>query len=87
MHLLLLASFLVFLLKFVYSIIWVPWNFENHFRKQGIRGPGYRPIFGNSAEIRRIFAEAQTKPIPFDHVHDILHRAVRLLFTKVVRLK
>jgi hypothetical protein len=67
------AIFLVFLLKFVYSIIWVPWRFEKHFRKQGIQGPGYRPIFGNSAEIRRIYAEAQTKPIPFDH--DILHRA------------
>ena len=79
MHLLLLlllvAILLVFLLKFVYLIIWVPWSFENHFRKQGIRGPGYRPIFGNSAEIRRIYAEAQTKPIQFDESHDILHRA------------
>ncbi|XP_059454376.1 cytochrome P450 734A1-like [Corylus avellana] len=77
MHLLLLFLFailLVFLLKFVYSIIWVPWRLENHFRKQGIRGPGYRPIFGNSAEIRRIYAEAQTKPIQFES-HDILHRA------------
>ncbi|GMY28456.1 cytochrome P450 734A1-like [Fagus crenata] len=75
MILLLLVAviFLVILLKFVYSFIWVPWKIENHFRKQGVRGPGYLSIFGNTAEIKRIFAEAQSKPIPFHH--DILHRA------------
>lgn len=75
MHLLLvvvLAIFLLSLLRFGYSIVWVPWKIQNHFRKQGIRGPGYRPIFGNSAEIRRIYAESQAKPMPFEH--DILQR-------------
>ncbi|PQQ13607.1 hypothetical protein Pyn_34289 [Prunus yedoensis var. nudiflora] len=37
------------------------------------KGPAYRPIFGNSAEIRRLFAEAQSKRGAFDH--DILQRA------------
>ncbi|GMI94233.1 hypothetical protein HRI_003092600 [Hibiscus trionum] len=60
-------------LKFVYSIIWVPWRIQNHFKRQGVSGPGYRPIFGNSAEIQRLFKEAKLKPAPVDH-HDTLHR-------------
>ncbi|KAG2666583.1 hypothetical protein I3843_15G068500 [Carya illinoinensis] len=75
----LLVIFLLFLLKFVYSFVWVPRRIENHFRKQGVRGPGYRLITGNSAEIRRIYADAQSKPmITFDH--DILHRAAPFYF-------
>ena len=69
---LLLVIFLVILWKFIYSFIWVPWRIENHFQKQGIRGPGYRLISGNTNEIKSIFAKALSKPIPFDH--DIIHR-------------
>ncbi|KAK8580916.1 hypothetical protein V6N12_071165 [Hibiscus sabdariffa] len=60
-------------LKFVYSIIWVPWRIQNHFKTQGVTGPAYRPLFGNSPEIQRLFKEAKLKPAPLDH-HDILHR-------------
>ncbi|KAM4121927.1 hypothetical protein ACB094_01G043500 [Castanea mollissima] len=67
--------FLVIVLKFVYSFIWVPWKIENHFRNQGIRGPGYRPIFGNTAEFKQLYAKAVSKPISFDH-HDVLHRVI-----------
>ncbi|KAL4649901.1 hypothetical protein ACB092_01G047700 [Castanea dentata] len=77
MQFLLLAIFIFlvsFFLKFLHSIIWVPWNIQAHFRKQGIRGPGYRLIFGNTAEIRRMYAEAQSKSISLDH--DITHRVV-----------
>ncbi|KAL6216124.1 hypothetical protein ACLB2K_009350 [Fragaria x ananassa] len=69
MHLLflLLSPLVIFLFKFAYSTLWVPWRTQTHFRKQGIRGPGYRPIVGNSAEIRRLYAEASSKRVPFDH--------------------
>ncbi|MBA0865879.1 hypothetical protein Goshw_016181 [Gossypium schwendimanii] len=60
-------------LKFIYSIIWIPRRIQNHFKRQGVTGPGYRPLFGNSAEIRRLFEEAKLKPASVDH-HDILHR-------------
>ncbi|TYH71881.1 hypothetical protein ES332_D05G215000v1 [Gossypium tomentosum] len=71
---LLFISFLcICVLKFVYSIIWIPWRIQNHFQKQGVRGPGYRPIFGNSAEIQRLYKEVKLKPAPVDH-HDVLHR-------------
>nr|XP_028962488.1 cytochrome P450 734A1-like [Malus domestica] len=78
MHFLLLLAvlflpLLFFLSKFVNSTIWVPLRTQHHFRQQGIRGPAYRPIFGNSAEIRRLFAEALSKRGPFDH--DNLHLA------------
>ncbi|XP_028085615.1 cytochrome P450 734A1-like [Camellia sinensis] len=71
--LLLLIS--VLLIKFIHSIIWVPLKFQRHFRRQGIGGPSYRPIFGNSAEIgRRMIAEAESRPITFNH--DIVQRAI-----------
>ncbi|KAK9947106.1 hypothetical protein M0R45_012541 [Rubus argutus] len=74
MRLLVLFLPLIFIFKFVYSAIWVPWRTRNHFLKQGIGGPAYRPISGNSAEIRRMFAEALSKRVPFNH--DVLGRAL-----------
>ncbi|KAK7401869.1 hypothetical protein VNO78_13700 [Psophocarpus tetragonolobus] len=66
---------ILYTLKFVYSNFWVPWRTERHFKKQGIGGPGYRPILGNSSEIRRLYAEAKSEPTPpFDH--DIMGRVL-----------
>ncbi|KAL5780455.1 hypothetical protein ACOSQ2_011192 [Xanthoceras sorbifolium] len=78
MHLLLLILFiilLVYLVKTVHSIVWVPFRIQRHFKKQGISGPGYRLITGNLAEIRRLFMEAQSKPMSPSN-HDILPRTV-----------
>ncbi|KAJ4833945.1 hypothetical protein Tsubulata_016654, partial [Turnera subulata] len=74
MHLLLLLVISLLLLKFLHKIIWVPWRIQAHFRKQGIRGPNFRPIFGNTAEFRRRLAEARSKSMPFNH--DIVFRVV-----------
>ncbi|XVE94746.1 hypothetical protein REPUB_Repub02eG0035600 [Reevesia pubescens] len=63
----------IFLLIAIYKIIWVPWRIQTQFRKQGIKGPSYRPIFGNSAEIRNLYSEARSKPMSIDQ-HDILDR-------------
>jgi len=63
---------LVFIARITYSIILLPWIISRHFHKQGIRGPSYRLIKGNSDEIRRMFAEVQSKPM--DLCHDIVHR-------------
>ncbi|XP_055834612.1 cytochrome P450 734A1 [Solanum dulcamara] len=65
-------SLFLILLKFIYSVIYIPWKFENHFRKQGIRGPGYRLIYGNTEEIKRQIGEAESISIPFNH--NVLHR-------------
>ncbi|KAL3571704.1 hypothetical protein D5086_025608 [Populus alba] len=53
-------------------MIWVPWRIHVHFRKQGISGPNYRPIFGNTEEYRNSFTEARKKTMPFNH--NIVHR-------------
>lgn len=53
-------------------VFWVPWKIQKHFRKQGVEGPGYRPIFGNAKEIMKMTSEAESKSIPFNQ--DILHR-------------
>ncbi len=75
MQFLLLAIFflIILFLKLLYSITWVPWRIQEHFRKQGIRGPAYRPIFGNTGEIRRMGAQAKSKSMAWLD-HDILHR-------------
>ena len=78
MHLLLLALFVsiaILVFKSVHSIIWVPWRIQQHFKTQGIGGPGYRPISGNVGELRRMYAEAQSKSMG-GLQHDILHRVL-----------
>ncbi|GLT58057.1 hypothetical protein SLA2020_309820 [Shorea laevis] len=82
MHYLHLAIIFLFicLLRFLYSVLWVPWRIQTHFRKQGIRGPGYRPIFGTIAQVRRLDAEARSKPIPLDH-HDVVRRVIPFFHT------
>lgn len=59
-------------LKSLHLVFWVPWKIQQHFKKQGIEGPGYRPIFGNSREIMEMTIQAESKSIPFNQ--DILHR-------------
>jgi len=74
MHLLfiVLVLLVVCIFKFIHSVIWVPWRIQVYFRKQGISGPNYRPIFGNTPEYRSLFSEVRSKPMPFNH--DIVHR-------------
>jgi len=62
----------VFVVRVAYSIIWVPWITAHHFRVQGITGPSYRPIKGNTDEIHRMYREVQSKPMAL--CHDILER-------------
>ncbi|KZV20195.1 hypothetical protein F511_01052 [Dorcoceras hygrometricum] len=72
----LLPLVFVFLSYFIRKLVIVPLNFQGHFRKQGVDGPPYRPIFGNSAEIRRrMIADAESRPIS-GISHDIAHRVM-----------
>lgn len=53
----------------------MPLKIQKHFREQGIRGPEYRPFFGNTAKIRRLMiADAESRPISISH--DIVHRVI-----------
>ncbi|CAI0383061.1 unnamed protein product [Linum tenue] len=68
------------LIKFVYSVLWLPFAIQRHFKTQGISGPAYRPIAGNSAEIRALFARAaqsksqSTPPAAGFHHRDVVAR-------------
>ncbi|XP_011036766.1 PREDICTED: cytochrome P450 734A1-like [Populus euphratica] len=77
--LILILLLLSCILKLTLSMIWVPLRIQAHFKKQGINGPKYRFIFGNSAEIRRLFAAAaESKSTCISH--DVLHRVAPLYY-------
>ncbi|CAL1355889.1 unnamed protein product [Linum trigynum] len=51
----------VILAKFAYSVLWLPYAIQRHFKAQGVAGPGYRPINGNNAETGRLSAQALSR--------------------------
>jgi len=70
------ALLVFYTVKFLYTNLWVPLRKERHFKRQGIGGPGYRPIVGNSSEIRRLYGEAKSEASPsFEH-DNVLRRVV-----------
>ncbi|KAL0369066.1 UNVERIFIED_CONTAM: cytochrome [Sesamum calycinum] len=72
----LFSALVFFSFYFLHTIIWVPLKIQKHFEKQGVRGPAYRPIFGNSAGVRRqLIAEAESRPIS-GITHDVVHRVI-----------
>ncbi|CAK7349271.1 unnamed protein product [Dovyalis caffra] len=77
--LILILLLLICTFKFTLSMIWVPLRIQIHFKKQGISGPKYSLIFGNSAGIRRLFAAAaESKSTSINH--DVLHRVAPLYY-------
>ncbi|PRQ40598.1 putative cytochrome P450, EF-Hand 1, calcium-binding protein [Rosa chinensis] len=71
----LVSSFLcVFLLpgliKIVYKLWWTPTRIQKRMASQGIRGPSYRLIYGNTKEISSMHKEAMSRPLGLSH--DIL---------------
>ncbi|KAG7943891.1 hypothetical protein I3843_15G069100 [Carya illinoinensis] len=63
--LLIVMTIFFLLLKLLHSDLWLPWRIQDHFRRQGVRGPPYRPVVGNTPEIRRMYAEPQLKAMTF----------------------
>ncbi|CAL1414524.1 unnamed protein product [Linum trigynum] len=71
------ASFLaaVFVLKIVVLLWWKPRRIEDHFSKQGIRGPPYRFFIGNVKELVEMMLKASSQPMP-TYSHNILPRVL-----------
>ena len=68
LKLLLISSLLsYFMLKVLVLLWWRPRKIEEHFSKQGIRGPPYRFLVGNAKELMRIMLKASSQPMPFSH--------------------
>lgn len=59
--------FLVLVLKVVVSLWWRPRRIEDHFSRQGIRGPPYRFFIGNVKELGGMMLKASSQPMPFSH--------------------
>ncbi|CAI9089441.1 OLC1v1024013C1 [Oldenlandia corymbosa var. corymbosa] len=66
---------LIFILvRFIYTTLWIPYKILRHFKRQGIKGPGYRPIYGNSLEFEQEFNWTYNNPMGEESSHDIVHR-------------
>lgn len=46
---------------------WRPRKIEEHFSKQGIRGPPYHFFIGNVKELVGMMLKASSHPMPFSH--------------------
>ncbi|KAK6945055.1 Cytochrome P450 [Dillenia turbinata] len=58
---------LVFVLKILVLLWWRPKKIEDHFSKQGIRGPPYRFFIGNVKELVSLMLKASSQPMPLSH--------------------
>lgn len=64
---------ILILLKFVYKVCWIPFRIEYVMRSQGIKGPSYKFLHGNTKEI--LDMQAQSRGRPMDHSsHEIFPR-------------
>ncbi|XP_059635055.1 cytochrome P450 734A1-like [Cornus florida] len=67
---------LVLLLKVGVLLWWRPRKIEDHFSRQGIRGPPYRFFIGNAKELVTLMLKASSQPMPFPFSHNILSRVL-----------
>ncbi|CAI9090830.1 OLC1v1025691C1 [Oldenlandia corymbosa var. corymbosa] len=66
---------IVFALKGLILLWWRPRKIEQHFSKQGIRGPPYRFLLGNAKELVSLTLKASSQPMSSSD-HNILPRAL-----------
>ncbi|KAJ0987931.1 hypothetical protein J5N97_006287 [Dioscorea zingiberensis] len=67
---------LVMAMKVVDLLWWRPRRLEEHFSKQGIKGPPYRFFLGNVKEMVGFMLEASSKPMMPQNSHNILPRVL-----------
>ncbi|CAI0463862.1 unnamed protein product [Linum tenue] len=76
---LIISTTLIYLLSLLHSVLWRPYRTQRHFQKQGISGPGYRPITGNSSEFRQKMAEARSRNLPTPSDNNGRHQVLQSL--------
>ncbi|TYH26936.1 hypothetical protein ES288_A02G028800v1 [Gossypium darwinii] len=75
--------FLVALIKFLYDYLWVPLRIQHMMNSQGIKGPPYRFIHGNSKEVARLEQEALSKRVAL--TDDIFPKVLPHFYTWINR--
>lgn len=73
---LLLLGCLLTALKVLDLLWWRPRRVEEHFARQGIKGPPYRFFLGNVREMVGLMLEASSKPMVPPYSHNILSRVL-----------
>lgn len=68
-------SAIVLVLNIVVLLWWRPRKIEDHFSRQGIRGPPYRFFIGNVKELVAMMLKASSQPMP-NFSHNILPRVL-----------
>ncbi|KAJ6829794.1 putative cytochrome P450 superfamily protein isoform X1 [Iris pallida] len=63
-------------MKVMEVLWWRPRRMEEHFAKQGIRGPPYRFLFGNVKEMVALMLDSSSKPMVPHNSHNILPRVL-----------
>ncbi|KAL4336122.1 hypothetical protein GQ457_07G040760 [Hibiscus cannabinus] len=58
---------LVLVLKVIVLLWWRPKRIEDHFSRQGIRGPPYHFFIGNVKELVGMMLKASSQPMPLSH--------------------
>ncbi|KAF5741970.1 putative cytochrome P450 [Tripterygium wilfordii] len=58
---------LLLVLKLIELVWWRPRKIEEHFSKQGIRGPSYHLFVGNVKELVGMMTNASSQPMSFSH--------------------
>jgi hypothetical protein len=67
-------AFLSFLFKFLNKVWWTAVRIQSMMRSQGIKGPSYKFIHGNSKEIINMRTSVVSFPLELSHVHELLPR-------------
>ncbi|GLJ24472.1 hypothetical protein SUGI_0467320 [Cryptomeria japonica] len=53
--------------KLTIALWWKPLQIAKHFQSQGINGPPYKLLFGNSLEVNKLIYEVTSKPMKLSH--------------------
>ena len=68
---LLLFSLVILIFNIFRKIWWIPTRLQNFMASQGIKGPSYTLIHGNTKQVANMYREAMSKPM-LDFSHDIV---------------
>lgn len=66
-NLLKIGVVMVLVIKIAVLLWWKPRKIEEHFAKQGIKGPPYRFLVGNAKELVSLMIKASSQPMPLSH--------------------
>lgn len=86
-------AFLSILVKFLKEVWWKPIRIQSIMRSQGIRGPSYKFIHGNTKEIINMRKSVQSTPMELSH-HELLpivqphiHAWIKLYGKSITKLR